>query len=53
MKPVIKGFYLQIQIKSCVTLFKSNEFFTEWFHMQKEFITLSDEMSLQELNKCL
>ena len=28
-------------------------FFTEWFQMQKEVITLFEEISPQELNKCL
>ena len=28
-------------------------FFTEWFQIQKEFTTLFEEMSPQELNKCL
>ena len=32
---------------------KLNGFFTQWFQIQKEFTSLFEEMSPQELNKCL
>ena len=65
MKPVKKFFVYKYKIsialrslagmfiKKLKTKFNSFRFLLEWFQIQKEFVTPLEEISPQELNKCL